>query len=828
MKTSYWIFILFILFNFAWAQNPLQIYCIDVNTGSSTLIVSPAHKTLLIDAGEVSANYGDTVFRFIRSLGLTHLDHTLATHYHSDHIGGFPVVICSLSGGANRNDSILECCYDRGDVDTFYSTSYNNYRNVTNAKRRVINLGDTIDLEGGVILVCIVKNGKVINGDSVVSQTPGSETENYRSIGLILKYGMFETWIGGDLTGIATTGNPDVETKVAGVVGDADLYVCNHHGSRNSSNNTFLDSLRPEIAVFSQGTHPSNNSHPHQEAINRLINHNCYLYQLNDNPTGGIFSIPDSGKILNTSARIIVTNTNYIVNGDTYPIQGIRRDAAVLEIISPRDTILEGAVITPRAKIKNLGNITESFTVRFKIGSVYNKTKTIFGLAPDDSLTISFDTTWTALSGSYQVSCSTQIPGDSNPTNDGQSANLTIIQTITGWQKISDILNPVKDGGALVTAQGKIYAFIGNKTGYFYMFNPLSNTWQPRTEVPFGYHWGKLKKKLVKKGAALTFGQDNLGRDIIYAIKGNSTYEFWKYLIAQDSWIQENDQEIAFKGGSALAYVPIAQNTKYIYALWGSNRDFKFRAYNITTQQWAEKRASEKGRDNRKFKDGSCMVALRDSIFILKGGAKYNEFYCYDVIKDTWIELESMPQNHPDINRKKKVKTGGAMTYDAHTNKIYAFKGGGTQEFWSYDIAQDYWSPQEIIPKDPLTDKKSVIKAGGSLTALNGKIYALKGNNRNEFWQYTPDLTAKNITTNSLASTLITQQSENVNTQLDLSNTQITIFNIAGQQVKIPDISDLQSINKLNWLLSPGVYFVSIVPQNHNSIKTIKKIIISR
>ena len=125
------------------SAQPLKIYCIDVDQGSSTLIVSPANKYILIDAGdyETGYNYGDTVLRLIRNLGITHLDYTLATHYHADHIGGMPTVIYGLSG-SGHNDSILHYCYDR--ADTYTTTQYIYYKNAVAGKRRTIGIVVTI------------------------------------------------------------------------------------------------------------------------------------------------------------------------------------------------------------------------------------------------------------------------------------------------------------------------------------------------------------------------------------------------------------------------------------------------------------------------------------------------------------------------------------------------------------------------------------------------------------------------------------------------------------------------------------------------------------
>ena len=328
------LFLAFILcISISWAQENLKIYCIDVDQGSSTLIVSPANKYLLIDAGDDRGNYGDTVLTLLRNLGITHLDYTVATHYHEDHIGGFPRVIYGLSG-AGSNDSILSYCYDRG--DTYTTQQYLDYKNAVNNKRVNITLGCTLDVGGDTKLICVAKNGKVMNGDSVIPNTG----ENYRSIAFLLEYGYFKFFIGGDLIGTDAYEDRDVETKVAPVVRKVDALVVNHHGSRYSSNATFLDSLRPRACVISQGVTPVNYGHPHQEALDRLLEGNTYIYQLNSNPEGGTFP-PEDGRILNTTAIITVGAKYYSVNGDTFYISGQSIDErAPFKPIKPRFEII--------------------------------------------------------------------------------------------------------------------------------------------------------------------------------------------------------------------------------------------------------------------------------------------------------------------------------------------------------------------------------------------------------------------------------------------------------------------------------------------------------
>lgn len=66
------------------------VFVIDVGQGDSILITTPT-KSVLIDAGEKES--AAAVTEFIRSKGIIRLDYIIATHPHSDHIGGMADVI---------------------------------------------------------------------------------------------------------------------------------------------------------------------------------------------------------------------------------------------------------------------------------------------------------------------------------------------------------------------------------------------------------------------------------------------------------------------------------------------------------------------------------------------------------------------------------------------------------------------------------------------------------------------------------------------------------------------------------------------------------------
>src|SRR5688572_19474791 len=66
----------------------LRVHVLDVGpvNGDSILIVSPAGKTVLIDAGD--AGKGKVILEALKRYNIQQLDYFVATHPHPDHIGG--------------------------------------------------------------------------------------------------------------------------------------------------------------------------------------------------------------------------------------------------------------------------------------------------------------------------------------------------------------------------------------------------------------------------------------------------------------------------------------------------------------------------------------------------------------------------------------------------------------------------------------------------------------------------------------------------------------------------------------------------------------------
>ena len=69
----------------------LTVTFVDVGQGDCTVITLPGGKTMMIDSGEKSE--AGTVAGFLDDNGINKIDYLVATHPHSDHIGGMSEVV---------------------------------------------------------------------------------------------------------------------------------------------------------------------------------------------------------------------------------------------------------------------------------------------------------------------------------------------------------------------------------------------------------------------------------------------------------------------------------------------------------------------------------------------------------------------------------------------------------------------------------------------------------------------------------------------------------------------------------------------------------------
>lgn len=248
----------------------LRIIYPDIEQGSAVLVVSPTGSAMLVDAGSGLNPTDDDIALFVADLiadgTVASLDYIVASHYDEDHIGRLEDVL-DFGGVA-----LTVVTYDRGDAGGTPSTfAFADYLDSALTKNRttITPLTD-IDLGGGVLIECHTVNAVVRDG-TVVDLTGTAQTENARSVGLVVRFGNFDAWIGGDLTGEPTQGVADVEGPAAPLVGDLDVYTVNHHGSRTSSSPLFLSTIKAEVAI-NQSSVTNGFGHPRDEVVVRFLN----------------------------------------------------------------------------------------------------------------------------------------------------------------------------------------------------------------------------------------------------------------------------------------------------------------------------------------------------------------------------------------------------------------------------------------------------------------------------------------------------------------------------------------------------------------------------
>ncbi|MCX7836416.1 MAG: choice-of-anchor J domain-containing protein [candidate division WOR-3 bacterium] len=88
-------------------------------------------------------------------------------------------------------------------------------------------------------------------------------------------------------------------------------------------------------------------------------------------------------------------------------------------------------------------------------------------------------------------------------------------------------------GSALLNFQNQYLYFLKGKSNEFYLYNIALDSWEIKEPMPFFFTPNATKKKTVGPGASLTTDNEKY----IYAFKGNNTTEFYLYNTETNEWI---------------------------------------------------------------------------------------------------------------------------------------------------------------------------------------------------------------------------------------------------------------------------------------------------
>jgi len=228
-----------------------QIHFLDVGYGDAALVICDG-KTMLIDGGSSAK----TISGFLTEQGISYLDYVVATHAHSDHVGG-------LTGA-----------FSVADVDVILSTvaesvdkSFQKFADKAKEQGRAITVpkvGDSFSLGEAVV--------------TVLGPVPGKQYEDPNDTSLVLHivYGETSFLFTGDIEEPAQR-----DLLESGVIPHATLLKVPHHGKASAATKEFLDAVTPLYGVISIGA----SKLPADDTLLRLQESGTTVYRTDLNGT---------------------------------------------------------------------------------------------------------------------------------------------------------------------------------------------------------------------------------------------------------------------------------------------------------------------------------------------------------------------------------------------------------------------------------------------------------------------------------------------------------------------------------------------------------------
>ena len=222
----------------------LQVIFLDVGQGDSMVIITPNHKTFVIDGG-IKGN-GKKLHDFLKYKGIRKVDGAILSHAHSDHMDGlgelaqtYPIERLFLSE-IPLEDKHFKAFYDiiqKEDIPVYKMRANDLIKDKDMTIECIFPFEDLPPLEG-----------------------------NDASLVLVLKHGLVSYYFTGDI-------EKNFEEEVAAHIKSNQINILKvpHHGSKTSSTQALIDRSKPDLAVISCGEKNLYN-HPSKEVIERYEN----------------------------------------------------------------------------------------------------------------------------------------------------------------------------------------------------------------------------------------------------------------------------------------------------------------------------------------------------------------------------------------------------------------------------------------------------------------------------------------------------------------------------------------------------------------------------
>ncbi len=224
MKRYPYLLILFFLTFSAMADPRLMV--LDVGEGQAVLIQNKDHG-ILIDTGH--PGMARHVLDRLDALGVKQLDYLILTHLHPDHAGGY-----FRLREAWPDTPVLYNGHPLPDDVSPDLTRWVNEALKQDARQGIFQTGTPLQWQGMTL-------------EALWPETFASNDLNTHSLVLLLRHGATQVLIMGDA-------NQRVEQELLRhnhLPKNIDVLVVGHHGAKDASSATFIDWIRPKVAVIS-------------------------------------------------------------------------------------------------------------------------------------------------------------------------------------------------------------------------------------------------------------------------------------------------------------------------------------------------------------------------------------------------------------------------------------------------------------------------------------------------------------------------------------------------------------------------------------------------
>ena len=265
----------------------LSVTLFDVGQADS-ILVQTAGKRVLIDAGETAAQ----VKNILKSKNIANLDLIIATHPHSDHIGGMKNVV---------ENTAFKVYMDNG-----YPHTSSTYAKLMEAVENKAARGEARYMtarQGQRLNFGPEAYFEVLWPDDVGFKDTRSDI-NANSVILKLTHKNV-------CFAFMADAEAETEAKVAKAIGSCQVLKVSHHGSPHSSTDELINTLKPKIALISTGL-GNKHGHPGPATIEKLEKIGAKIYRTD--LMGEVTAISDGANVRVVTAheplKLVKLNVN--------------------------------------------------------------------------------------------------------------------------------------------------------------------------------------------------------------------------------------------------------------------------------------------------------------------------------------------------------------------------------------------------------------------------------------------------------------------------------------------------------------------------------------